>query len=192
MRLYNRFIMPMLAAGALALIAAATLAPAVNAHEANDHAHMDHGHLALMEAWARATPPGAKVGGGYITIHNDGAESDRLIGGSATFAGRVEVHEMKMEGETMKMRPLPDGLTIPGDGEVSLEPGGLHIMFMGLTQPLVEGDTVTVTLDFEKAGPVEVPFHVAPMGASGPGHDHDGEMDGGMDHGMDHDHAPAD
>ncbi|MBP5855865.1 copper chaperone PCu(A)C [Marivibrio halodurans] len=186
MRLSNRFILPVLTAGALALIAATTLAiqflavstPA-SAHEADDHDHVMHGHLALMEAWVRATPPGAKVGGGYLTIHNDGAEGDRLTGGSAGFADRVEVHEMKMEGETMKMRPLPDGLAIPADGAVSLEPGGLHIMFMGLKQPLKEGGTVTVTLDFEKAGPVEVPFHIAPMGASGPGHDHG------------HDNAPA-
>ena len=79
----------------------------------------------------------------------------RLIGGSAPFAGRVEVHEMAMEGDVMKMRRMEDGVEIPPGGEVRLEPGGLHLMFMQLEEPMKDGETRAIVLEFERAGTVE-------------------------------------
>jgi copper(I)-binding protein len=72
------------------------------------------GSLEIEQPYARATPPNAPVSGGYMTIRNSGAETDRLISGEADFADRVEIHEMAMEGDVMKMRQLTDGLEIPG------------------------------------------------------------------------------
>jgi len=118
------------------------------------------GELVIDHPVARATPPNAPVSGGYMTIHNNGTEADRLLSGEAAFAERVEIHEMSMEGEVMKMRQLTDGLEIPAGGEVVLKSGGYHIMFIGLEQQINEGDKYTVTLVFEKAGSVEVEFNV--------------------------------
>lgn len=123
------------------------------------------GDLTLGGAFSRATPPGAPVAGGFLTIANAGAAEDRLVAASADFAGRTEIHEMAMEGEVMRMRALPDGLSIPAGGTVELKPGGYHLMFMELKQPLVEGETVNVRLRFEKAGEVELPLAVGPRNA---------------------------
>lgn len=122
------------------------------------------GDLALSGGFSRATPPGAPVAGGFLTIANGGDE-DRLVAAHADFAGRTEIHEMAMEGEVMRMRELPDGLAIPAGATVELKPGGYHLMFMELKQPLVEGETVNVTLSFEKAGEVSLPLAVGPRNA---------------------------
>lgn len=166
---------------AAALAAIALLALAVNALlPASPAAAHDvvHGSLEIGNPWARAMPDGAKVGGGYLSVTNRGDEADRLVGASAPFAARVEVHEMSMQDDVMKMRALPNGLAIPPGETVALEPGGLHIMFMGVTDPLVEGDRRRVTLTFEKAGPITVEFVVEGMAARGHG---DHQMDG-VDH----------
>lgn len=137
-------------------------------------AEIKAGDLLLSGAFARATPPGAPVGGGFLSIANDGAADDLLLGGSATFADTVEVHEMKMEGEVMQMRALPEGLDIPAGEITELKPGGLHLMFMGLKQPLKQGDTVEVTLDFQRAGKVVLPLAVLSPGAKAAATGHDG------------------
>jgi copper(I)-binding protein len=137
------------------------------------------GDLTISEAYSRATLPNAPVGGGFLTITNTGAEEDRLIGASSEAAGHMEVHEMAMQGEVMRMRQLPDGLPIPSGETVVLKPGGYHLMLMELKRPLVEGETVPVTLTFEKAGSIEIPFAVRAPNAGGRnkmGH-------GSMDHG---------
>ncbi len=135
------------------------------------------GDLMLMDARARATPPSAPVSGGYVTIVNHGAAADRLVSASASFAGKVELHEMAMDGDVMKMREVDGGIEIGPGGTVELKPGGLHIMFMQLGEPLNEGDTHAVTLVFEQAGSVELDFVVTDKaGKSGhSGHsDHSG------------------
>jgi len=125
------------------------------------------GDLVLSGAFARATLPGAKVGGGYVTITNQSKEADRLIGGSSPAAARVEVHEMKMDGNVMHMRQLKDGLEIPAGGTAELSPhGGMHLMLIDITKPLKEGDMVPVTLEFAKAGKVKVQFMVEPANAT--------------------------
>ena len=127
------------------------------------------GDLVITQAWARATPKGAKTGGGYLTIENKGSVPDRLVGGSADVASSVQVHEMSMERGVMKMRPVEGGLTIEPGKTVKLAPGGYHLMMMDLKQPLKRGDKVPVTLEFEKAGKVMVSLDVGSVGAQGPG-----------------------
>ncbi|MFC5586930.1 copper chaperone PCu(A)C [Nitratireductor kimnyeongensis] len=131
------------------------------------------GKMEIDQPWTRATPPGAKAAGGFVTIMNDGEEDDQLIGAKAGFAGRVELHTMDMTDGVMKMRHLPDGIPVPAGETVSLAPGGLHIMFMDLRESLAEGGPVPVSLTFEKAGTIEVEMSVAKPGAPAPdGHTH--------------------
>ncbi|EFL89508.1 copper chaperone PCu(A)C [Ahrensia sp. R2A130] len=126
------------------------------------------GDLEIVGAWTRQTPPNAKVGGGYLTVTNNGTTADRLIGGSANFAGRVEVHEMSVTDGIMKMAELKDGLTIEPGATVQLKPGSFHLMFMEMKASPKEGDTVPVTLTFANAGEVTVQMPVAAIGAGAP------------------------
>ena len=126
------------------------------------------GDLVLDHAWARATPGGAKVGSGYLTIENKGTTPDKLIGGSSPAAGKVEVHEMAVNNSVMTMRQVKDGLSIPPGKSVTLAPGGYHIMMMELKVPLKKGDKVPLTLAFEKAGEVKVTLDIQGIGATGP------------------------
>jgi len=126
------------------------------------------GNLELTGLWARATPPRAATAGGFLTITNRGGSADRLIAVSSPVAAIGEIHEMKVEDGIMTMRPLDDGLAIPPNGTVALEPGGYHIMLIDLKEPLVEGAEVPVTLTFETAGSIETVLHIAPIGARAP------------------------
>lgn len=126
------------------------------------------GDLTISGGFSRATLPNAPVGGGFVTITNKGASDDRLIAATSPAAGEVQLHEMAMEGDVMKMRELPDGIPVPAGETVSLQPGGLHMMFMQLAGPLVEGTSFPVTLTFEKAGTVTVELSVASPGAKVP------------------------
>jgi periplasmic copper chaperone A len=126
------------------------------------------GDIVIEQPWARATPKGAEVGSGYLTIQNKGAAPDRLTGGSADFA-TVEVHQMSSANGVSQMRELKDGLAIPAHGSVGFSPGGYHLMFTHLTHPLTKGESVKATLNFEHAGPIEVEFGVMGVGASGAG-----------------------
>ncbi len=133
-------------------------------------AEVKAGDLTLTGGFTRATLPGAPVAGGFVTIANAGASDDVLTGGSAAFAGDVQVHEMTMQGDVMKMRALPEGLTIPAGQTVELKPGSFHLMFMDLEAALKQGDTVEVTLDFARAGKVILPLTVLDPGAKSAGH----------------------
>jgi periplasmic copper chaperone A len=125
------------------------------------------GDLVLLHPWTRATAPGAPVAGGYVTITNTGTAPDRLVSGSFEASASFEIHEMTMEGDIMKMAELPNGLEIPAGQTITLKPGGLHMMFIGLKTPLAEGAKVKGTLVFEKAGKVDVEFVVEARGAKG-------------------------
>ena len=109
------------------------------------------------QAWARPTVPGQQGGGGFLSITSPAG--DRLIGGSTPLAERFELHTMAMKGDVMEMRQL-DAIDLPAGKTVEFKPGGLHVMFSGLKQPLAIGSKVPVTLKFEKAGDVEVEFDV--------------------------------
>jgi copper(I)-binding protein len=126
------------------------------------------GDIMIDKAWSRATPKGAAVGVGYLVIHNHGATADKLTGGSADFAAGVSVHEMTKDNGVMRMRELTSGLEIPPNGEIVLSPGGYHIMFTGLKQPLEKGVSVKASLTFERAGAIVVEFTVGGVGAAGP------------------------
>jgi copper(I)-binding protein len=130
------------------------------------------GSLEIGHPWARATPKGATVAGGYMTITNKGPQSDRLVGFSSAVADRFEIHEMSMDGGVMKMRPLPDGLEIKPGQKVELKPGSYHLMFMQLKQPLEKDKRVKGTLRFEKAGALDVEFAVEAVGAPSSGGHH--------------------
>ena len=109
------------------------------------------------QAWARPTVPGQQGGGGFLSITSPAG--DRLIGGSTPLAERFELHTMAMKGDVMEMRQL-DAVDLPAGKTVEFKPGGLHVMFIGLKQPLAIGSKVPVTLKFEKAGEVKVEFDV--------------------------------
>ena len=104
----------------------------------------------LIKRRGRATPAGAKVGGAYLKITNNGTQPDRLVGGSLTGAREVEVHEMSMANNVMKMRHLKDGLEIKPGQTVELKPGGYHLMLTGLSDRLKQGQKVKGSLTFEK------------------------------------------
>lgn len=126
------------------------------------------GALTISGPFARATPPGAQVAAGYMTIANAGSAADRLVSLTADIAPRVELHEMKLDKGTMVMRPLEQGIEVPAGGKAELKPGGLHVMFMSINRQLKAGETVSATLVFEKAGKVEVVFPVVPIGGKAP------------------------
>jgi copper(I)-binding protein len=163
---------------AAAAVLVATAAFAHSGHDATPaamraaDATVTVGDLEITGAFSRATLPNAPVAGGYLTITNHGAADDRLIAVATPVAGTSQIHEMKMEGDVMKMNELPDGLVIPAGETVALEPGGYHLMFMDLNAPLVEGQSVPVTLTFERAGTVELQLEVGSPAAKGPAMDH--------------------
>jgi copper(I)-binding protein len=144
----KRFVLPLVAAVALSAMSIVTAFA--------QHAMVKAGSLEITEAWTRATLPGQPAGGGFLVIENKGAEADRLVSASSALTPMTQVHEMKMEGDVMKMGELKDGLEIPAGAKVELKPGGFHIMFMGLKEGIKEGDAIKVKLVFEKAGEVEI------------------------------------
>ncbi|MCA0405455.1 MAG: copper chaperone PCu(A)C [Proteobacteria bacterium] len=152
----------------LATLITIALPGAANAHD------FSIGDIRIGHPWTRATPGGAKVAGGYITIENTGAKPDRLIGGTMEVASRVELHEMSVTDGIMRMRELPAGVSVPAGGRVEMKPGGYHIMFLDLRRPLKQGEKVTGTLVFENAGRVDIEFQVDAMGSPGVpgGHPH--------------------
>lgn len=127
------------------------------------------GDLVISQAWSRATPNGAKIGAGYLTIENKGTTADKLIGATADISGHIEVHVMSMNNGVMKMRPVEGGLAINSGKTVKLSPNGYHLMIMDLKSPLKRGEKLPVTLEFEKAGKVAVTLDVQSVGAQGPG-----------------------
>jgi copper(I)-binding protein len=126
------------------------------------------GGIVVERAWARATPPGAATGGAYLTVTNAGREADRLLGATTRGAERVEVHEMSVTDGVMRMRPLAEGLAIEPGASAALAPGGAHLMLIGVTEPLVAGETIDLTLTFERAGDIPVTLPIVQIGAPPP------------------------
>lgn len=148
------------------LICAAALSTAALAAHAHDY---KLGALTIVHPYARATGAGQSIGGGYMKLVNGGA-ADRLVSVSADVSNSVELHEMKMEGDVMKMRQV-DAIALQAGQTVELKPGGYHLMLVGLKAPLKAGESFPMKLKFEKAGEVMVDVKV--------------EVPGGMD-GMKH------
>ena len=120
--------------------------------------------IKIEDAYTRATVPGQQVAGGFMKIENKGSAADQLLSASSPAAGEVQLHEMAMDGNVMKMRQVKD-IAVPAGSAVELKPGGLHLMFMNIKAPLTAGETVPVKLKFAKAGEVEVKMPVNAMGA---------------------------
>lgn len=169
----------------LAAAAAFAFAPLGLATPAFAHMGMEHGgcaagqtftagDIAVTGAYSRATLPQAKSAGGFMVITNTGATPDRLIGARTENAQLSQVHEMRMDGDVMKMGEVEGGLEIPAGGSVTLESGGFHIMMMGLVQPLKVDECLALTLTFEKAGelPVELNIGATDADAAPEGHAH--------------------
>lgn len=121
----------------------------------------------IEKPWTRASAPGAQVAGGYMTIRNQAGAKDRLVAASSPVSARVELHVHVNKDGVMQMREVP-GYDVPARGAFELKPGGAHLMFIDLKRPLKEGETVPVTLNFEKAGEVRAEFQVGGLGASSP------------------------
>lgn len=143
---------------ATAAVAALVAAGGALAHDYQLQAlHIDH-------PFARATPPGARSGGVFLSVENDGTRTDRLLRVSTPIAGTAEIHQMVVDGGVMRMRAIA-GLDVkPGDRLV-LQPGGYHVMLTDLKRPLQAGDSFPLTLAFERAGSIEVKVVVETMAA---------------------------
>ena len=124
------------------------------------------GEITIATPWSRATAPAARSGAGFMTIENGGTVDDRLIAATTEAAGRIELHRSVMRDGVMRMIEQEDGIPIPAGDTVTLKPGGLHLMLMGLTGPLAEGGVLPVTLTFERAGTVTVDLAVGGAGAA--------------------------
>lgn len=149
--------------------AALTLAGATDLADAHEH---KTGSLRIVHPWVRATPTGAQVAGGYVTIINTGSVPDWLLGGTLAKGARTDVHATSIEGGIARMRPVEGGLEIKPGRTVKLAPGGYHLMFLDLKGPFVDGEMVEGTLHFQKAGNVPVEFEVQSVGAQAPSHAH--------------------
>ena len=126
------------------------------------------GSLIVENPWARATPRGAKVGAGYLSIFNIGKVDDRLISATTDISKRVEIHSVSITNGIMKMRKLADGIEIKSKNLVDFKPGGYHLMFIDLNEPLKKEQSFNVTLKFEKTGEIDVLFLTTGIGGKSP------------------------
>jgi copper(I)-binding protein len=120
--------------------------------------------IAVEHAWARATPTGARTGAAFATLLNKATTDDLLLGASTPIAQKVQFHSETNDNGIMKMRQL-SSITLHPGAPVILKPGAIHIMMIGLKQPLKKGQSFLLTLDFEKAGQIEVKVPVIGAGA---------------------------
>jgi len=146
------------------LIAAGLAAPLA----ARAHHDTNHGSLTLIHPWTRAARAGGQ-GAGFMAIRNNGDQPDRLVSATTPAAPTVELHTHVRDGDVMRMRPVTD-ISVPAGQTVRLQPGGLHLMFIGLFQELRQGQSVPVTLVFERAGSVTVQMEIQAAGARGHAH----------------------
>jgi hypothetical protein len=137
-----------------------------------DMASFTVGDLVIESPWARESV--TRTGAAYLTVRNGGDAADRLVGVVSEVADRAELHSSVVQDGVMRMRPV-DAVEVPAGGEAVLEPGGLHVMLIGLKAPLEEGDSFALTLVFEDAGEVEVVTTIEDIahGGAGTGHDHE-------------------
>jgi copper(I)-binding protein len=158
--------LPLALAALLALLVPAAVAALSPASFAAEQAPtpVTVGDLEITAYRAKAMLPGQPAGGGFLTISNKGVAADKLIAVTSPNAGMVEIHTMQVVDDVMTMRPVEGGLEIPAGGAIELKPGGTHLMFMAVTAPFKQGSAVPVTLEFEKAGTVDIAFPVVGLG----------------------------
>jgi copper(I)-binding protein len=141
----------------------AAFAPAAFAHS------YELGSLKIGHPWARATV--AANGGAFLSVDNTGATADRLLRASTEVATTVQLHTHIKDGEIMRMREVAS-VDLPAGRKIVFEPGGYHIMLLGLKKKLVEGERFALTLEFEKAGKITVDIAIDKPGAGGAEHKH--------------------
>lgn len=129
------------------------------------------GGLRIEQPWSRVTPPGTPVGAGYMTIVNTGDGADRLVAAESPAAGRVQIHKSVKKDGKSSMVHQKDGVAVPAGERVQFRPGGYHLMLMQLEDPLEKGERVPVSLDFERAGRIEVELEVRALAAGAPDQD---------------------
>lgn len=128
---------------------------------ATGHAHeIKAGNLVIEHPWTRKSPMGADVMAGFMKITNTGTEDDRLLRATIDITPTVQLHDMKMDGDVMKMVEIPEGIPIPAGKTVELKPKSLHVMFMDIKSLPDEGEEIEGTLVFEKAGTVKIDYEV--------------------------------
>jgi len=120
--------------------------------------------IEVENPWVRITIPG-RPAAGYMVVNNRGAQADAIVSASSPRAERVELHTHLMENGVMKMRPVKK-VEVPAEGSTEFKSGGLHLMIFGTKDPLKDGDTLPMTVVFEKAGPVELEFRVETIAGS--------------------------
>jgi hypothetical protein len=120
--------------------------------------------VTVSAAWARATPPGMAVAAVYLTV-TGGSQADRLVGAATPRAGMTQIHVVTQSEGMARMRET-EGVEVPAHGSVSLAPQGTHIMLMDLPRPLVAGERFPLTLQFERAGRLDVSVEVRAPGAA--------------------------
>lgn len=125
------------------------------------------GPLVVETPWARASAPTARTGAAFLSVRNESDAPDRLVGVETPAAERAELHTHLEENGIMRMRRIP-AIDVPAHATVNLEPGGFHVMLMGLHAPLAEGETFPITLTFEKSGSVRIIVPVQGVAASVP------------------------
>ena len=118
--------------------------------------------IIIDNVWIKDTPPNHKITAGYLTIENLSDTDATLLSVSSSFAKKVEIHQMNMDGEVMKMRPIKDGLFIPAGEIIYLKPDGFHLMFMMLNMQIISQQTHRIKLTFRNIGSVEVSATVKP------------------------------
>jgi len=151
------------------------LALAASAFSANAAEQFHAGDIQIDHPYARATVPGQPSGAVYMTLENHGKSADKLLGAATPAAQKTEIHTMSMDGNVMKMRQV-EGIDLAPAASVAMKPGdGYHVMLLGLQQQLKAGETLPLTLTFEKAGKVDVSVTVEDAGKmpmAGHGHQH--------------------
>ncbi len=162
---------------AVPLVIAALFAMVVLGPPTPTRADTGTGPIRIEAPWARATAPQARAGAAFMTLTNQGTADDRLIAAEAEVSEVTELHTHINDDGIMRMREVP-AIEVPADGAAVLAPGGLHVMFIGLTRPLIAGETLALTLRFERAGSVTVAVPVRPIGDPGPRGDHGGHHGG--------------
>ena len=150
---------------------AVTAACGASPNQSSAHEMHTSATLTVHDGWAAPTPAGVDVAAGYLIISNQTGAADRLLNATSPRAERVEVHEMTMNGSVMQMRAVPH-LEIAAGHDVELGPGGMHLMFFGVTEPFADGQNIPVHLVFETAGAVDVNLPVSRSGP--PSHGHSG------------------
>lgn len=163
----------------LSIAAICLLAPALASAE-----------ITVEGAWSRATAPGLETGGAYFHLTNTGSRGDRLVGVRTDRSPRVELHQTIEEGGNARMIHTPE-VRIPAGGELIFEPGGRHVMLMGLETPLQEGERYEIVLELERGGDLPIDVEVRAPTAMDAGHDHghDHDHSHGHGHGHGHDHG---